>query len=83
MWLYFSVISPEGNLDSHSFCSSRFEHHMDLLNDFVATGSQLLCASLQEEDGSRMELPLEAFDGNPIGNNLRDLQKQYQLALSN
>ena len=81
MWLYFSALSSEGNLDCHSFCSSRLEHHLDVLNDFVATGYQLLCAWMQEDDGKRFNLPLEAFDGRPMSNHLIELQRQYQQIL--
>ena len=82
MWLYFTVLSSEGQLQSHRFYSTQLEHHLEVLNDFVATGFQLLCANLQEDGKKRIDLPIEAFDGKLISHQLLELKTQYELVLS-
>ncbi len=82
MWLFFSILSSEGEMKSHSFCSPHLEQHMDILNDLLLAGFQLYHIFMLDDDGRRFELPLEAFDGRPIGVHMRTLELEYQQILS-
>ena len=54
---------------------------MDVLNSFVDVGNVLSSAYLIDEDGNRIDLPVDAFDGLPVANSLRKLTKEYQQLL--
>ncbi|MGV3556943.1 hypothetical protein [Larkinella arboricola] len=81
MWLFFSSVSTTGEISTHGFCSPELEDHLEALNHFVASGGSLLSAFLAEK-GQRLDLPLEAFDGRPVREYIRELQEQYRHALS-
>lgn len=55
---------------------------MGVLTYFVATGYLLRSAYLMDQVGRRTNLSLEAFDGLPIGDRMRELQIEYQLVIS-
>ncbi|WP_379846630.1 hypothetical protein [Larkinella bovis] len=82
MFLYFSYLSSDGYTLNCSLHSESLEIHLDTLNSFVAFGYGLIEAYLIDEEGRRTDLPIEVFDGRPIGPHLRELQEQYQLVLS-
>lgn len=73
--------STEGEISAHSFYSQTFEDHMVMLNTCVIYGNQLLSARLICSDKSRTPLPVEAFDGVPIGPYTQALEREYQQIL--
>lgn len=81
MWLFFSIRSSKGNLESHSFCSPQLEQHMDVLNDLITAGFHLHNIFMLDDAGARFEVPLAAFDGQPIGIHMRTLELEYQQIL--
>ncbi|MFD1143730.1 hypothetical protein ACFQ4C_21560 [Larkinella insperata] len=80
MWLIFSSVSSSGEPYTHGLRCTELEGHFEVLNSFVAAGYQLLSAFLVDQ-GHRMDLPLEAFDGSPMRDPLHQLQEQYQQVL--
>ena len=54
---------------------------MDVLNGYVAIGHVLSWAYLMDEDGLRIDLPVDAFDGLPIADYMRTITKEYQHVL--
>lgn len=81
MLLLFSFVSPTDELRTHSIFCRELEELLDLLNTFVAADYQLVSVALIDK-GSRMELPIEVFDGTSIRDAIRTLQQQYELILS-
>lgn len=82
MFLYFSLVASDGTISGPCVCSAEIEIQMEVLNSFVAIGNVLLSAYLMDEDGFRIDLPVEAFDGLPVANRILSLTKQYQQVLS-
>ena len=82
MNLFFSHASSDGLVLSQTLQSDDLEAQMDVLNCFVAFGYTLLSAYLIDEQGCRTDLSIDAFNGEPIGDCMRELQKQYQKVLS-
>lgn len=82
MTLYFTLGSPDDRANaSPCVCCAELEIQLDVLNSFVANGNVLLSAYLLDDDGVRMDLPVDAFDGLPIAESLRKLTKAYQQQL--
>ncbi|GAB3903832.1 hypothetical protein GCM10028803_32900 [Larkinella knui] len=81
MWLYFSVYSLFGEILTHSLFANEIEIHMEILNQYTNTGHKVLSAHLIDQNARRTNLPLEAFDGEPIGDWMRQLQREYEQAL--
>lgn len=77
MTLYFSLEAT----DSPCVCCADLEILLDVLNSFVAIGNVLVSAYLIDEDGLRIDLPVDAFDGLPIVNKLQTLTAEYQQVL--
>ena len=73
MTLHFSLAAS----DTPCVCRAEFEPLLEILNGFVAIGNQLLSAYLVDDDGIRIDLPPEAFDGLPITGCLQNLTKEY------
>ncbi|GAB3330129.1 hypothetical protein GCM10027299_34500 [Larkinella ripae] len=55
---------------------------MEVLSSFVALGNVLLSAYVIDDDGFRIDLPVEAFDGLPVANCVKILTSEYQQLLS-
>ncbi|RAJ92247.1 hypothetical protein LX87_05215 [Larkinella arboricola] len=81
MWLFFSSVSASGEVSTHSHYCCEVEGHFDVLNRCVTAGYTLLSAFVIDQ-GQRTDLPLEAFDGQPVSAYIKDLQEQYQQVLS-
>ncbi|MFC5410703.1 hypothetical protein ACFPMF_15375 [Larkinella bovis] len=81
MWLFFSSRCLFGEVHPFSLYCRQIEEHFEVLNSFVAAGYRLEEAYVVDE-GKRIDLPLEAFDGQPMSASLRELQEQYQQVLS-
>ncbi|RAK00297.1 hypothetical protein LX87_01999 [Larkinella arboricola] len=82
MWLHFAIISLTGESITRYFYSEQFESHMDVLNEVVRSGSKLIYAFIRDEADSRINLPVEAFDGTPVGLTMRELHKDIQRILN-
>ena len=83
MTLYFSLGSPDNSaIPSPCVCCAELDIQLDVLNSFVANGNVLLSAYLMDDDGVRVDLPVDAFDGLPIAEGLRNLTNAYQQQLS-
>lgn len=81
MTLYFSLRASDSSLTSPCVCSAELVTQLEVLNSFVGLGNVLLSAYLMDDEGIRIDLPVEAFDGLPIADSLRDLTKEYQQVL--
>lgn len=82
MWLYFSLRHSQGKNRSYRLYSAEIEHLMEVLNYFVTSGCRLLSAFLVDNKGQRTDLPLEAFDGMPMGECMRRLEVDYHFVLT-
>lgn len=81
MILFFSVISPQGELRRHSISNLELELVFDLLNHLVAVDYRLVSASLLDQ-GHWTHLPLDAFDGTLVSAFIRELKDEYQRVLA-
>lgn len=81
MTLYFSLGASNSSIHSPCVCCAELDIQLEVLNSFVANGNVLLWAYLLDDDGHRIDLPVEAFDGSPIADCLRNLTKEYQHSL--
>jgi hypothetical protein len=81
MTLYFSLEASDGSPASPCVCCAELEIQLDVLNSFVALGNVLISAYLVDDKGIRIALPLNAFDGLPVADSLRNLTKEYQQVL--
>ena len=81
MTLYFSLGASDGSPTSPCVCCAELEIQLDVLNSFVALGNRLVWAYLVDEEGLRIDLPVEAFDGLPIAASLHNLTREYQQLL--
>lgn len=77
MTLYFALQAS----DAPCVCCAELEIQLDVLNSFLAIGNVLESAYLLDEDGTRFDLPVEAFDGSPVAEDLRNLTREYQQLL--
>ncbi|WP_460672937.1 hypothetical protein [Larkinella ripae] len=82
MFLYFSLSASDGSLTGPCVCCAEFEIQMEVLSSFVALGNVLLSAYVIDDDGFRIDLPVEAFDGLPVANCVKILTSEYQQLLS-
>lgn len=82
MCLHYSHLAPNGTVESHRLHDTTIEVQMDVLNGYHAYGYVLLLAFLINEAGERIFLPIEVFDGEPIGVQMLKLQQEYNSVLS-
>lgn len=81
MTLYFSLAVPDDSTNSPCVCCAELDIQLDVLNSFVAIGNVLVSAYLIDDNGVRIDLPVDAFDGTPIANGLSKLTQEYQQLL--
>lgn len=81
MTLYFSLAASDSSVHSPCVCCAELDVQLDVLNSFVAIGNVLLWAYLIDDEGTRIDLPVEAFDGLPIADCIQNLTKEYQQLL--
>ncbi|GAB3921132.1 hypothetical protein [Larkinella terrae] len=82
MYLYYSVITPKQELLELSVIAFDIEVLLDILNQYIGSGHELLYAFLLDEKGSRTHLPVEVFDGISISKQLKTIELEYQRLLS-
>ncbi|RRA98123.1 hypothetical protein [Larkinella rosea] len=78
MTLHFTLQAS----DLPCVCSAEFETLMDVLNSFISIGNVLVSAFLMDDDGTRIDLPVKAFDGLPIAGCMQNLTINYQYLLN-
>ncbi|GAB3319920.1 hypothetical protein GCM10027299_13020 [Larkinella ripae] len=81
MFLFFSHVALDGSVHSHCLGDAEIEIHMELLTSYANYGYVLLSAFLIDEVGHRTDLPVEVFNGDPIGPHMRELQQEYCFVL--
>ncbi|RRB02032.1 hypothetical protein [Larkinella rosea] len=81
MFLYFSLTTSDRSVNNPCVCCAEFDIQLEVLNSFVALGNVLSSAYLIDDDGTRIDLPVGAFDGLPVGDLMRNLTKEYQQLL--
>jgi hypothetical protein len=65
------------------FCQlDQLKNAFELLSNVVAGGDSLLHAHILEDNGQRMPLPLEAFDGAPFIAPIQQLEQQWLVSLN-
>ncbi|MFD1143699.1 hypothetical protein ACFQ4C_21400 [Larkinella insperata] len=74
MTLYFFLRDS----DSPCVCCAELEIQLDVLNSFLAIGHVLESAYLLDDNGTRLDLPIGAFDGLPVTNSIRNLTLEFQ-----
>ncbi|MGM9510164.1 hypothetical protein ACS5NO_20685 [Larkinella sp. GY13] len=82
MLLQFSHLGFDGSVVSQNILSEDIETLFDILSQFVAEGYTLISACVVDEVGRRTDLPIEAFDSEPIEKYVRNLTVEYQQVLS-
>lgn len=80
MTLSFTAIGENAVQHDFSCDLSSLEDALDILNIIVFQGHTLVQAHIIEE-GKRTELPSEVFDGRPVTDSIRKLEKQWRAAL--
>lgn len=81
MILSFTALNKQGQFRSFSCHISKLEVALDALSTIHSQGDALITAELVDE-GNRMELPVDAFDGELLSNPIRQLEEQWQAVLS-
>jgi hypothetical protein len=81
MTLYFSLRPADGSAHDPCVCCAELDTQLEVLNSFVALGNVLEWAYLVDDDGVRIDLPVDAFDGLPVADCIRQLTRQYQQVL--
>ncbi|RZK44390.1 MAG: hypothetical protein EOO61_03920 [Hymenobacter sp.] len=74
--------SPLGARCKHAYFELSFDQCIDMINRLVRGGWLLEQIQLYELDRQPINLPVEAFDGQPITDTFRRLAAQWQEALS-
>lgn len=86
MWLViFSCISPELYTHECSCCASTFEICLDAPASVVRKGWKLVRVryrDLEDRHARWSDLPVEAFDGQPMQTPVSWLQKQWEHVLT-
>ncbi|UHG93256.1 hypothetical protein [Spirosoma oryzicola] len=79
--LFFLVKNPIGETHSLTYWGESIEDCFECLNALVQGKWKLLDAQLME-NGKRISLPIEAFDGFSMDKPLRQLSQEWQTILS-
>lgn len=81
MILSFTAIDKNAQLRDFFCQQDELESALDILSSIASQGDTLLTASIIDEE-SRLELPVEVFDGQQFSNSFKQLEKQWQAVLS-
>lgn len=81
MMLFLTAFDRQANVRKFSCYLHSIEATFDFLNRVVSRGDTLLDAHLVDR-GSRIDLPLAAFDGIPISPGIQALQQEWQAILN-
>ncbi len=79
--LHFSAYNPDGVFKELSYAADDLDTGLDLLSDLARARWQLVSAQIWESTGQPTQLPIEAFDGQFISNQLRKLQHEWEAVL--
>jgi hypothetical protein len=75
--LFFSCINAEGEYRDCMYGGPTLEAGLDVVNDVVRNGAQLTVVHLRYYESSTIQLPVEAFDGYPIGDSVGELEEEW------
>jgi hypothetical protein len=75
MTFYLSVAPLDESAHSQCICCAELDLQLDVINSFVAIGNVLESAYLIDEEGVRLDLPIEAFNGASVVEGLRKLTR--------
>ncbi|WP_420151076.1 hypothetical protein [Spirosoma sp.] len=81
MILSFTAIDASAQLRNFFYQQEELENALDILSAIASQGDTLLNACIIDEK-SRLELPVEAFDGQQFSDSIKQLEKQWQTVLS-
>lgn len=79
--IYATVLHPTRGYQQLRFTRSTISSAFDVLNQFVQGDHELLSAFLIDTSGC-IRLPIAAFDGKPILNELQQLKHEWQEVLN-
>lgn len=76
--LVFSAMSPQRRYVEFSYANPDFEICLDQVSFLVNCGWQVISIKCQYQLGNYVQLPMEAFDGKPLGPSIKQLQHQWE-----
>lgn len=76
--LVFGAISPQRRYVEFSYVNPDFEICLDQVTFLVSYGWQLVSINCQYQQGNYSQLPVEAFDGQPLGPSIKQLQHEWE-----
>jgi hypothetical protein len=81
MFLLSVTMDREGNFRPFFCHVPKLEAAFDVLGTITATGDVLISVDLID-NGQRTPLPVEAFDGEPVGTHIKNLEHDWQALLN-
>lgn len=81
MILSFTAIDKNAQLRDFSCQFTELENALDVLSSIASQGDTLLAAYVTDEE-SRLELPVEVFDGQQFSASFKQLEEQWQAILN-
>ena len=79
--LVFSATSPQQQYSEFVYSDPDFGCCLDQLAGLVRSGWRLTSIKCVYQQGDFFPLPVKAFDGQPIGQGLRQLQQEWEVLL--
>ncbi|WP_157816179.1 hypothetical protein [Spirosoma pollinicola] len=76
--LLFGAISPQRRYVEFSYVNPDFEVCLDQVTFLVSYGWQVVSIKCRYQQGNYSQLPLEAFDGKPLGPPIKQLQHEWE-----
>ncbi|AUD06314.1 hypothetical protein [Spirosoma pollinicola] len=76
--LLFCALSPQRRYVEFSYVNPDFEICLDQVTFLVSYGWQVISIKCQYQQGNYVPLPVEAFDGVPLGSSIKQLQHQWE-----
>ena len=78
MFVTGTAVFPDRGYDDFFIAGSELEEVLEMLAVLVKGGTHLLEASLEDTDDNWITLPVEAIDGQPLANQLKRLQGEWE-----
>jgi hypothetical protein len=79
--LYIISLSVRSGYQEYSVGHADFDSCFDILDDLINAGCELLHVKLSIYNGKPIVLPIEAFDGEPVGEAFRALKDEWEKVL--
>jgi len=80
-YIFFTAISPQGDSRQLSFGGPSLALCLDVVTMMVLDNWQMTAVKLHSEKGF-IDLPIEAFDHNSMGNSLEAIQQEIKQLLA-